>query len=236
MEPQVIYAFWGALIGAGMSLAGGLLGGGKPKIDTSTYDQAQSWLANLYNSYQNPFYEGNLQQMIQYFTKGGTATETNRQKAFSQVLAPINRMIPDERTRNQNAMARAGIITPGTVQTKMENDLATQAAYLRGQAIEGVNQRFDERLDQNKALAMSSSQNMAQLLKQLSLQTASTSGQMALQEMQQQLARSSMGTNWGQMLGGLGSSMLTQGASRWFGGGGAAGGGTYGSGGGSSWV
>ena len=199
---------WGAIAGIGASLLGGLLGGGGPKIDETNYNEAMQWLTEQYKNAQNPYYEGVMRQMMDYFAQGGTATDANRQKAYSQVLAPINQMIPDARTRIQNSMARAGIMTPGTVQNKFETDAATKAAFSRGQAIEGVNQRFDERLDQNKALALSSSQQFASLLRNLSMQAAGQKGQLALGQQSQQLQRSTMGTNWGQMLMGLGGSLI----------------------------
>jgi hypothetical protein len=199
---------WGAIAGIGASLLGGLLGGGGPKIDESNYNEAMQWLSEQYQNAQNPYYEGVMRQMIDYFAGGGSATDSNRQKAFSQVLAPINTMIPDARTRIQNAMSRAGILTPGTVQNKFETDIATKAAFQRGQAIESVNQRFDERQDQNKALGLSASQQFASLLRNLSMQAAGQKGQLALGQQAQQLQRSTMGTNWGQMLMGLGGSMI----------------------------
>lgn len=199
---------WQMLAGIGSSLLGGLLGGGGPKIDKANMDQAMGWLTDQYNLAQNPYYEGVMRQMIEYFGKGGTATEANRQKAYSQVLAPINSMIPDARTRIQNAMARAGIMNPSTVSNKFESDLATQAAFQRGQAIEGVNERFDQRLDQNKSLALQSSQQFASLLKNLSLSAAGQKGQLALGQQAQDMQRSQLGTNWGQMLMGLGGSMI----------------------------
>lgn len=199
---------WQMIAGLASSLLGGLFGGKGPKIDQTNLNEAFAKLNEQYKGANNPYYEGVMRNLLEYFQGGGSASEQNRNKALGQVERTVGNAIPDYQTRMQNMQAKAGIFLPGTVASKGIADVATKAAFERSRGYQEVNERFDTRLDQNKGLAMSTAGNYASMLKNLAVQIASQQGNLAINKGQQDMQRSSMGTNWGQMLQGFGGSLL----------------------------
>lgn len=209
-------------LGMGTGLLGKLFGGGKS--NTGPMEDQLALMQKLFGEYQGDKakYSPYLMDTIGYLSGGGSATEKNRAGAMAQALSPINRMIPDVRTRQQNAMAKAGIILPGTVQQKMDIDLGTQEAWSRAQAIEEVNQRFDKTLDTNKAAAGQLAGAQVSQIQNLLASMMGMQGRMAegISGMQSQEAL--RGFNPGDMFGSLAGGQfgeLFKLFDQWFGGG-----------------
>lgn len=206
-----------SLIGLGGGLLGKLFGGG-PKFDDSALRDGLGKMDKLFGNYSGAeqSYEGSFRPLMDYFAAGGSATEANKQKAMSQVLAPINQMIPDARTRLQNDQARAGFYLPSTVTNAAQNDLGVKAAFSRSQAIGGVENEFRQLLDQNKALGMQAAGQQLSMLRQLLSQIAGQKGQLGAQMAGLSANREQAGSEWG----GIFSSLLGGGIGSLFGDGG----------------
>jgi hypothetical protein len=222
-------AFIPGLISMGTGILGKLFGGGQ-KIDQSILDSALKQYSKLFGQFgsEKGLYSNYLQGGLDYFSKGGSATEKNRQMAIGGALAPINQMIPDARTRMQNAQARAGLFLPSTVSAKSDIDMGIKNSWERATAIEEVNQRFDQTMDKNKAIAAQLSQaQVAQLNNLLSALTQSQ-GQLGLEDKAlnakiSQQSGFSLGNLFSSLIGG-GAGDLMKSLQSLFGGGGDGGG------------
>jgi len=176
-------AFVPGLIGLGTGIFGKLLGGG-PKIDQGILDAAMANYAKLFSGFRSDkgMYSNYLMGGLNYFDKGGSASEANRQKALGAALGPINQMIPDARTRIQNDQARAGLFLPGSVSAKTDIDMGIKNSWQRASAIEEVNQRFDQTMDKNKAIAAQLSAAQVAQLNNLLATLTQSQGQLGMQD------------------------------------------------------
>lgn len=202
-------AFVPGLISMGAGSLGKLFGGGN-KIDQKILDEALKNYSKLFGEFgtNKNFYSNYLNSGLDYFSKGGSATESNRQRAVGTALSGVNQMIPDMRTRMQNAQAQAGLFLPSTVMQKGELDAGIKSAWQRATTIEEVNQRFDKTMDANKAIAAQlSSAQVAQLNNLLTALTESQ-GRLGLEDKALNAKISQQGFN----LGGMFSSLIGSGA------------------------
>ena len=156
-----------------------------------------------------------LDRLLGYFEEGGSASEENRQKAVSQVLAPINRMIPDARTRRANQLAESGINPTGGQAIKIQRDDQVAADRARADAIGRVEQEFSERADRNKGIALNTTaQQIGQIrsvLPQILGQEGNLIGDMSRNALEYDMAQSQW---WQALLGaavGVGSTVATGG-------------------------
>lgn len=201
-------AFVPGLISAGVGLFGKLFGGG-PKIDQKILDEALANYRKILGQFGSDkgYYSNYLRGGLDYFAKGGSATEENRQKALGGALSSINQMIPDARTRMQNEQARSGLFLPSTVSMKSDIDMGIKNSWERATAVEEVNNRFNQMMDKNKSIAAQlSAAQVAQLNNLISALTESE-GRLGMQDK----ALNAQTANQGFSLSGLFSSLLGSG-------------------------
>lgn len=162
------------------------------------------------------------------FAKG--VTETERQKMYSQRLAPINQLIPDARTRRQMAMASAGVAPSSSMAQKTYRDDTLAEAKARSEGIADVDAMLSQKDLQMKSTAANLAQgqlaNLRGFLANLYGTESAGVGKMAELGLQYDMSK---GSWWKSLLGsaiGIGTTFATGGLNQLFGMGmGAAGGG-----------